>query len=302
MPELPEVETVVQTLRPKLIDQQLTAIQALNSATVVYKNPFEPFIIKNIVRRGKYIILMGDDHFLTIHLRMTGRLLEKATNKKFIRAILAFTNSSLHFEDMRKFGRIVFATGIELEALPGIRNLGPEPWQEQLDKSFYQQLQRSNATIKSFLLNQKNIAGIGNIYADEICFHAYINPLTVSKSITASIAKRLLNSIRYILNKAITLRGTTFAHFIDADGKKGNNFEYLQAYGRKGKSCFRCNTPLTTIKIHNRTTVYCPACQKIPGNKKEVCTAADSLYILHLHTFLKRCRKILRRIFGDHPP
>lgn len=261
MPELPEVQTVIETMRPKLLGYRLREIISHNNATVIYQDDFSPFVINNIVRRGKYIILLGEDSALTIHLRMTGRLLEQPVHERFVRAELVFDHLTLHFEDMRKFGRITFVRSTTVDQLPGVKNLGPEPWDGLLDQELSKQLKRSKSNLKTFLLKQENVAGIGNIYADEICFHAKLHPERNTNSLSNNEARRLLYSIRYILDKAITLRGTSFAHFIDANGKKGNNFEHLHVYGRKGETCHRCSTTLTTKKVHGRTTVYCKHCQ-----------------------------------------
>lgn len=261
MPELPEVETVVKTLAPKLLGHRLKALEAVNTKTVELLSPFRAFRIENIWRRGKYILLLGENCLVSIHLRMTGRLLETPTHLKHVRAKLIFDNFTLSFEDLRKFGRIVFAQNIKISSLPGIKHLGPEPWDDNLTEFFTQKAKRAKTSLKTFLLNQKNLAGIGNIYADEICFHAKTNPLRLANSLTKKEIAVLLNSTKYILTKAIALRGTTFAHFIDANGKKGNNFEYLKVYGRKGKNCFQCNQILHTKKVQGRTTVYCTNCQ-----------------------------------------
>ncbi len=261
MPELPEVETVVRSLKPKIVGHHLLEIKKFKPETVVYRAPFIPLHIHQVLRRGKYILLKGNNDFqVSIHLRMTGRLYEKPKSKKFVRAELVFDHLKLYFEDMRRFGRIVYSTTNDPD--PGLKALGPEPWDRVLDKSFYLQLQKSKKPIKSFLLDQTKIAGIGNIYADESCFHAHISPLRPCNAITRIKANTLLNSIRYILEKAIILRGTTFAHFVDADGKKGGNYEFLKVYGRKGKTCLVCHHKLKNTKVAGRTTVYCPYSQK----------------------------------------
>lgn len=263
MPELPEVETVVQTLKVKILNQKLIKLVSLKPETVVLMARFKPFTITAIDRRGKYIIIIGpSNEKVIIHLRMTGRITEKPTHPQFVRAMIHTDKHILQFEDMRRFGRIIFTINNSIENLPGIKNLGPEPWDSILDTTFTKQLKNSSKNVKSFLLDQSKIAGIGNIYADESCYHARILPTRKAHSLTTKEAKRLLYSIRYILTKAIYLRGTTFAHFIDADGKKGGNLEYLAVYGRKKKPCFHCGHELTTKKLQGRTTVYCSYCQQ----------------------------------------
>lgn len=263
MPELPEVETVVQTLKVKILNQKLIKLVSRKPETVVLMEPFKAFTITAIERRGKYIIICGPHaEKIIIHLRMTGRITESPTNPQFVRATLYTDKHILQFEDMRRFGRIIFTKNDNIKDLPGIKNLGAEPWDDSLDRVFPKQLKASSKNIKSFLLDQSKIAGIGNIYADESCYHARILPTRKAHSLTTKEAKRLLYSIRYILTKAIYLRGTTFAHFIDADGKKGGNLEYLAVYGRKKKPCFHCGNELTTKKLQGRTTVYCSYCQQ----------------------------------------
>lgn len=260
MPELPEVETVVQSLKPKILGKQLLEIKKFKPETVVYRRPFTPFRINKIFRRGKYIILAGTENEVVIHLRMTGRIYEKPQSKKFIRASLIFNNGELFFEDIRRFGRIVYCPINNPD--PSLKALGPEPWDKSLDTNFYLGLQKSKKAIKSFLLDQTKIAGIGNIYADESCFHARLSLLRPANRLTQKEAQRLLHSLRIILEKAIKLRGTTFAHFIDSDGKKGSNYEHLQVYGRSGEKCLHCGRPLKMAKLSGRTTVYCPHDQK----------------------------------------
>lgn len=263
MPELPEVETVVQTLREKIMGQEITQIKSYKPETVILLEPFQPFEVVAIERRGKYIIICGShDQKIIIHLRMTGRLTESPSQEKFIRATIYTTKHKLHFEDMRRFGRIVFTVNKKIEYLPGINKLGPEPWAPVLDTTFFPALQKNTQTIKSFLLDQTKIAGIGNIYADESCFHAGILPTRKSNSLQKAETNKLLYAIRYILKKAIYLRGTSFAHFIDANGKKGNNLEFLAVYGRKKSACLKCKTLLTHQKLQGRTTIYCTTCQK----------------------------------------
>lgn len=263
MPELPEVETVVQTLRNKILHQSILRIDSYKPETVVLLEPFRAFSITAIERRGKYIIICGpQSEKVIIHLRMTGRLTESPTHSQFIRATIYTDKHILQFEDMRRFGRIIFTRSNTINTLPGIKKLGPEPWDSVLDKTFSKYLKTSSKTVKSFLLDQSKIAGIGNIYADESCFHAGIKPGRKANSLNLKEAHRLLYAIRYIFKKAIYLRGTTFAHFIDANGKKGGNREYLAVYGRKHQACLRCGTVLTTKKLQGRTTVYCEVCQQ----------------------------------------
>lgn len=263
MPELPEVETIVQTLRQKIGHHKITKLASYKPETVVELQPFHPFKITQITRRGKYIVITGPkDERLIIHLRMTGRLTEKPDQPRFVRAIVHTDKLTLSFEDMRRFGRIVYTINSDINCLPGINKLGPEPWDPVLNKNFYQLIHKSKKPIKTLLLDQSFLAGIGNIYADESCFHAGIAPTRIANSLTKRETKVLLHSIRYILTKAIYLRGTSFAHFIDANGKKGKNLEYLAVYGRKGLPCLKCTNPLTNKKIQGRTTVFCQFCQQ----------------------------------------
>ena len=271
MPELPEVETVVKSVRPYLKGKTIAHVSPCNR----YNNVFSPqtvtFIktkttgkqIKDIYRRAKYIVFVLDSGFLTLHLRMTGRLLLSLSdedNPKHLTAAFVFTDGSkLHFKDYRKFGRIHYHSSLEeLE-----KKLGPEPLGASFTSSaFYHILQKHKRRIKGLLLDQSLIAGIGNIYADESLWAARIHPEISSNAISRIKSNRLYKAIRSILSRAIEQQGTTIINFYFGERSTGNFRKALKVFDRQGKPCLRCGTIITKIKVSQRGTHFCPRCQK----------------------------------------
>jgi len=271
MPELPEVETVVKSIRPRLMGKTIDCISPCND----YINVFAPQLaltlqtksagqqITDIYRRAKYIIIVLESGFLTIHLRMTGRLLFSLSDDdkpKHITAKFIFTDGSeLYFKDYRKFGRIHYH-----DSLTNLENkLGPEPLDDTFSSiNFYQSLHKYKRQIKGLLLDQSFIAGVGNIYADEALWAARIHPETHSNSISRIKSNRLYQALRSILSKAIEQQGTTIINFYFGEGSKGNFRDALNVFDRHGQECHRCGTTIKKIKVSQRGTHICPKCQK----------------------------------------
>lgn len=269
MPELPEVETIVQELQPLLKHKLIEKIKILWPRTV---NNNETSIItaltnKRIIhvqRRGKFICIELDSkEILTIHLRMTGKLVFQPTEKecKHIRVIFAFHDGvRLYFVDARKFGRMQLWPA----DLPLLPQLGPEPLAE---KSVFDALSviKSRRPIKTILLDQEVLAGIGNIYANEALFCAGIHPLTPANAVSKAKLKKLSHYIPEILLAAIKNKGTTISDYRRTDRQEGNNQLFLQVYGRYKLECPRCHTLIDYLKINSRGSHFCPRCQ--PKNK-----------------------------------
>lgn len=243
MPELPEVETIRRDLSQRIIGKSINKQK-----------------IKNISRRGKLLILKLPNKFLLIHLGMTGQLIYKSKNQitvgghegpdisKYTRKRWKISSGDLLFNDARKFGYYKYVKKLDLS------KYGPEP------ENF--SFQKSQAKIKPYLLNQKNIAGIGNIYADEILFHAGIRPTRRINKLSKKEKMKIKGSIKYILSKAIEKRGTTFADYRDAKGERGNYKRYLKVYGREDLLCKKCKlNNIKKIKLAGRGTHYCRLCQ-----------------------------------------
>jgi len=270
MPELPEVETVASDLREQLVGLMVT------SATVNWRRSiarpavceFERQVvgrrIRSVSRRAKYVVIELDRGFLLVHLMMSGRLyLVPAEEPRHghLRVVLGLDNGwEMRFQDTRKFGRL-FLVDDPLEVTAG---LGPEPLDEGFTiDDFRRQLARRTGRLKSLLLNQQFLAGLGNIYADETLFAARLHPLRSADSLTVAEQARLYEAIRAVLMGAVQGRGTTLSDggYTDASGQAGSYQTRLMVYGRGGDACLRCQTPIERIVVGGRSSHYCPNCQ-----------------------------------------
>jgi len=261
MPELPEVETVVRQLRPKISGQRIKKViiidRKLGSAsrysTITNKK------IRTVARRGKYIIIrLNDDVRLIIHLRMTGQLLwqgNSAQADKYTRVILRLSpRAYLLLNDLRRFATFTI-TKTPL-------NLGIEPLTAAFNsKHLGNILAGSKRAIKDFLLDQKKIAGIGNIYASEILFAGRIHPRRISSSLKPAEMLKLTAETKRILKLAIKHQGTTISDFADTNKKKGNFQRLIKVYDKEGQPCPCCRTEIRKIKQQGRSTYFCPHCQ-----------------------------------------
>lgn len=273
MPELPEVETVRRTLEPDLINQKIKAVRVYYGGIIKRPDP-EQFVtelagrmIKGIRRRGKYLIFnVSDGLDLVIHLRMTGQLVvcepDLPLNKHTHLVFTLGDGRDLRFTDTRKFGLIYLVEQGRYESISGLFKLGPEPLEEEFTPEVLQNsLQKKSGTgLKAFLLDQSQLAGIGNIYADEILFAAGLHPTRPAGSLKPREVKRLYESIRSRLQEGVEMRGTTIRNYVDGRGVKGGFQEKLKVYGRGGDFC-RCGAVLEKITAAGRTTVFCPRCQ-----------------------------------------
>lgn len=278
MPELPEVQTVVQTLSPGLVGATVKAVDVLSATSVAPHAPaaFVAGLVDRtflaLSRRGKYIVCRLDSGYLVAHLRMTGQLLlrdEAAEAPRFARVVLQLDRGRrLWFSDMRKFGRLTLTA--DPAAL--LARLGPEPFDPSLDTAtFFQLLHKHKRPLKALLLDQEIIAGLGNIYADEALFAAGLHPSTPAASVTPEQAARLLAAIRSVLTSAIANRGTTIADYVDADGQPGANQYCLNVYGRAGLACPICQSPIESTRLAGRSACFCPRCQPPVADPSDAC-------------------------------
>jgi formamidopyrimidine-DNA glycosylase len=267
MPELPEVETVVRTLAPHLVGQRISSIRHLRSDIVEPRDADLATLLKNrhvtaIQRRGKKILIRLDSGAtLCIHLGMTGRLtVEPSTEpiKPHTHLIAALSGQSqLRFVDPRRFGGIWWLCNGE----PHDTNLGPEPLKIR-PAQLAQRLSKTRRTIKTTLLDQRLVAGIGNIYADESLFRSRIHPTIPANRLTREQILRLNRAIKLILRRAINHRGSSLRDYVDADGEEGG-FQLLhRVYAREGQPCVCCKTPIKRIVLGGRSTHFCPRCQR----------------------------------------
>jgi formamidopyrimidine-DNA glycosylase len=265
MPELPEVETITCQLRAKMMGQIIKDIHIhWNRSIRGNRDDFHKNLIgstiQSLQRRGKYICFFLNHHrHLTIHLGMSGRLqftLDERERKHLRIQFVMESGDSLYFHDIRKFGKARFWPAGE-SLLP---ELGPEP----LDAQRVQHTLLSHKTrrpVKSVLLDQTILAGIGNIYADEALFRAGIHPRQSFASLDADAVKRLGAVIPEILQQAIENRGTTISDYRPPDQIQGSHQEFLKVYGREGRICHNCGERIERIRINNRSSHFCPRCQ-----------------------------------------
>jgi len=266
MPELPEVEIVAAELRQILPAKTIAGIEVFWDKTLVNKTeiPIAGQRIRKITRKGKYLVILLDKTALIVHLRMTGQLLYNQKQERELnghtRLILDFNdNSRLQFIDIRKFGRIYHVSDMQ-EIL---NKVGIDALDDKFDLQMFKALlARSSMRIKAFLLSQKYISGMGNIYVDESLFLAKIHPLSVTNRIKASKAKDLFDYMREVLKNSIANMGSTISDYRDAYGNSGNNQKYFKVYQKTGEPCTVCGTEISKQKIAGRSTHFCPSCQK----------------------------------------
>ncbi|HIE37919.1 MAG TPA: bifunctional DNA-formamidopyrimidine glycosylase/DNA-(apurinic or apyrimidinic site) lyase [Anaerolineae bacterium] len=271
MPELPEVETIAQGLR-EAVGRRIVGAEVRWARTIAAPDP--TVFVQRLVgrrllgggRRGKWLVirLEGGDHLL-IHLGMSGRLVlepEGVGEERYARVLLMLDDGRrVRFSDPRKFGRAVLTVDPE-EVLEG---LGPEPLGEAFTpERLREMLAGRRARLKPLLLNQRFLAGLGNIYTDEALWRARVHPLRRSDTLSGEEVLRLHRAIREVLAEAIDRRGTTLEDrgYVGADGRPGTFNRELAVYGRVGRPCPRCGTPIERIVVGGRGTHLCPRCQQ----------------------------------------
>ncbi len=266
MPELPEVETVRRQLAPRLTGRTVVA-GSHESAKFTPGQSAVGHRFGEPSRRGKYLLLPTENgRELVVHLGMTGKLSfrpgEPDGTDPYLRAWWELDNDeTLEFVDVRRFGRLRFVTAGDYRDIPTLHNAGPEPWDPTLTpRRFHQLLGASKRVLKTKLLSQRPIAGVGNIYADEALWLAGINP-TVTR-LGLERAGALLDALREVLEQGIELGGTTLRDYRNVDGDTGGNQHALHAYGRAGLPCERCGETMRSAVLDARTTTWCPQCQR----------------------------------------
>ena len=251
MPELPEVETLRRQLSSKIIGKKLNGPSTRLGAGKK---------ITGLRRRAKILIIgFADGSSLLIHLKLTGQLIFNGEQSKHTRHVFQFSDGSrLIFNDARKFGwwKIVKNTQ-KLE-----QGFGPEALDLDLQKLKDLLGKRANAKIKPLLMDQKAIAGIGNIYSDEILFASRVSPLRQAKSLKDEEIRQIHQNIKKILSDAIKYRGSSVEYYLDACGQKGNYTKRHKVYQKEGKKCSRCESVIKRLKISGRSAHFCPTCQK----------------------------------------
>ncbi len=272
MPELPEVETIrrgLEEVLPGLIFSRVEVIcpgLLKDTSAGEFSASLAGKKISGTDRRGKYLLLnIADGCRIAIHLRMTGRLVfarHQQQTDKHSRLLFHFCDgSSLLFSDIRKFGTVNLLTAGN-DCRKGLPALGPEPLSGDFNFPYLdRELEKRLVSVKALLLDQRIIAGLGNIYADEILHRAGIRPERRSRSLVREERLALFRSIREVLEEAISSRGTTMSDYRDASGLAGRFQEKLQVYGRKSQPCLRCGAAICRSQVAGRGTHYCPECQ-----------------------------------------
>jgi formamidopyrimidine-DNA glycosylase len=262
VPELPEVETVVRTLAPKLtgrriIDARFSSRHVVRQKFSALRNRVRDQLVKSVARHGKFIVLTLDEGVLAIHLGMTGKLLLDAEPGPYARAIFELDRGLLVYDDIRHFGRIEWSAQLPERAAA----LGPDALNIS-SEDFRQLLKTRRSRVKPLLLNQRFLRGMGNIYTDEALFEARIHPRAIAASLSKERAGRLHRAMVDILSTAIRLKGSSISDYVDADGQRGSFQQQHQVYGRAGEPCLICGTPIRRIVVGQRGTHYCPKCQR----------------------------------------
>jgi formamidopyrimidine-DNA glycosylase len=273
MPELPEVETVRRTLNDRICGLQIVAVDVLQGALRVPVSPdfarrLTGKTVARVARRGKYLVMFMEGTWAWVcHLGMSGKLVfckETAPRDKHDHIVVRFREGGeLRFNDPRRFGLSVVMPEPELESWPSIALLGVEPLGGELDGTYlYELLHRSRRRVRDVLMDQRVIAGLGNIYVNEVLFRARVRPTVRGWRISRQSASDIAVAIPTVLQEAIRWRGTSFSDYRDGNDHRGAFQSRLLVYDRAGESCLVCRGPIKRKSIGNRSTFYCPKCQR----------------------------------------
>lgn len=283
MPELPEVETVRRDLEKYLVGKEIIGVEVKDGKVSAGTDLVKKLVGKafqKIERRGKLLMLrIDDDLWLLVHLKMTGQLIFKSKTvhiggghslnsvddkaNRFNRVMMTFADgSTLAFNDMRKFGYMKIVNDAERKRIDA-EDFGIEPMTKGFTAdAFGKAIGKKKTSVKAWLLDQKSIAGVGNIYADEACFMAGILPWRPLPNLTAAEIDRLFSAVESVITTAVEHRGTTFKNFIDGNGEEGYNADFLKVFDQTGEPCQVCSAPILKTRHAGRGTHYCAVCQK----------------------------------------
>jgi formamidopyrimidine-DNA glycosylase len=288
MPELPEVETVVRGLQKSVLGRRILSVWIGKSDFIDNPEEFTHLSgqkIAAIERFGKFMLLRlandgdstkktvenaaSESASLLVHLGMTGQLAPSAAEIPFDKhthvSLTLDDGRELRYTDARRFGRMAYLTAESLAK--EIVDAGADPL-EVGAAEFAERLRSRNARIKALLLDQSVFRGVGNIYADESLWRAKIHPARVGSKISVKEAETLRRVLQEILNRAIVMRGSSISDFLDANGEPGEYQRHHRAYGREGKPCYRCRTPIRRVIVAGRSSYFCPKCQPAPRQRK----------------------------------
>ncbi len=267
MPELPEVETIRRVLQ-QLITGQTLGDLCVHERVHLLRNTTASALTDRLVgrsvdavdRRAKYLLIRFGPETLVLHLRMSGRLLTEPA--EHTRLVLAFDETTLHFDDARRFGMLFLAATEDVDALEPIRKLGLEPFSAEYTREAFRSLMSTGQEVKRLLLDQHKIAGVGNIYACEGLFAARLHPERPARSLNGAEVRRLQAAIPRVLQRAIDAGGTSLRSYETPAGELGHFQDEFAVYGREGAPCQQCDTPIERIRQGGRSSFLCPACQR----------------------------------------
>ncbi|WP_027339350.1 DNA-formamidopyrimidine glycosylase [Halonatronum saccharophilum] len=271
MPELPEVQTVVDTLADLVLNKEIIDVEVKQEELIAkpsvkeFKSILKGVKIDRVRRRGKYIVVeLSNGYYLVTHLRMTGRFFYASKETKVDKYDYIFfkfkEGDELRLGSKRKFTKTYLVD--DLTEAGSLTKIGPEPLADDFILDWFKKaLAKRRGNIKALLLNQRFLAGLGNIYVDEALFLARVHPLRIANSLEDKEVKMLYKSIRQVLSEGIEHRGTTKWDYVDASGQGGSYQNYLRVYDRAGKKCPSCDATIERIKVGGRSTHFCPKCQ-----------------------------------------
>ena len=279
MPELPEVETVKEALNQTVKGQTIKEIELRyepmikNMSADEFKEKLINQTIQAVSRRGMYLVFHFDDYQLLSHLRMEGKYFYVDSDFELnphVHVIFTLENGKrLLYQDTRKFGTYhLYDKAIDLETTAPFQVLGLEPFATEFTPSYVKEkIQNKKKPIKSLLLDQTVVCGLGNIYVDEVLYRARLHPLTSSSELTDKDIENVVKYTVEVLARAIELGGTTIRTFRSSHGVSGTFQNELLVHQRKGENCYECHTPIEKIKVGGRGTYFCPTCQKLTAKE-----------------------------------
>ncbi len=279
MPELPEVETVKEALNQTVKGQTIKDIElryepmVKNMSADEFKEKLINQTIQEVSRRGKYLVFHFDDYQLLSHLRMEGKYFYVDSDFELnphVHVIFTLENGKrLLYQDTRKFGTYhLYDKAIDLETTAPFQVLGLEPFATEFTPSYVKEkIQNKKKPIKSLLLDQTVVCGLGNIYVDEVLYRARLHPLTSSSELTDKDIENVVKYTVEVLARAIEVGGTTIRTFSSSHGVSGTFQNELLVHQRKGENCYECHTPIEKIKVGGRGTYFCPTCQKLTAKE-----------------------------------
>ena len=272
MPEIAEVETVRNTLKKRILNKTIKEIKIfypnmIESNINSFKNDLIGKSFIDIKRKGKWLIFETEDRYLLSHLRMEGKYFIKDSNEpkeKHEHIIFTFhDNTDLRYHDTRKFGRMNLIKKEDLMKTTCIATLGLEPGDKNLTSKYLQaKFQNKKIPIKTVLLDQTIISGLGNIYVNEVLFYAHLNPLKLACQLTKAECNLIVEGSKAIITEAIKMGGTTIRSYTSSLGVTGKFQNNLKVHKKEKEPCMICGTPIVNIKVGGRSTYYCPKCQK----------------------------------------